>query len=77
MICKAELSPVELQSLEWVIQFWNALRVCDDPGATTWEVLDSLEKEVAECLYGSEPVAVDTVKSLTAQAALLISGYSS
>jgi hypothetical protein len=36
--------------LEDLIDFWNKLRVLDDPGGTTWSVLEELEREVTDCL---------------------------
>jgi len=74
-----ELSPDDPQVTDarrqQLIEFWNELRTCGDPGATTWEVLESLELQVTECLY-HDPPNVGGAESLTAQAALLIEGCS-
>jgi hypothetical protein len=73
----AELSPDDPQSTarcQQLIGFWNGLRTCGDSGATTWEVLDALENEVTGCLYRSPP-DIGQAESLTAQAALLIAGF--
>ena len=76
--CSPELSPGALQALDArmkrITAFWNELHTCGDPGATTWDVLESLENKVTECLYRSPP-DVSSAESLTAQAALLISGF--
>jgi len=76
--CSTGLSPGELQALDArlkrIADFWNGLHTCGDPDATTWEVLESLENEVTECLYRSPP-NVGCAESLTAQAALLIAGF--
>ena len=58
-----------------IIHFWNELHTCGNPGATTWEVLESLEMEVMECLYRRSPPDTVRAESLTAQAALLIDGF--
>jgi hypothetical protein len=39
--------------IDLVIDFWNALRVNNDPGSTNWEVLEDLERQVTECLDSS------------------------
>lgn len=73
-----ELSPDDPQATDarrqQLIEFWNELRTCGHSGATTWEVLDALENEVTGCLYRSPP-DIDRAESLTAQAALLIAGF--
>ena len=56
-----------------LIEFWNELRTCGDPGATTWVVLESLERQVTECL-DHDPPNVGGAESLTALAALLMMG---
>jgi hypothetical protein len=58
-----------------IVDFWNGLRVCGDPGATTWEVLEPLEQLVTEYL-DHDPPDIRWAESLTAQAALLIEGRS-
>ena len=73
-----ELSPDDPKATDFLrqqlVEFWNELRTCGDSGATTWEVLDLLEKDVTECLYRSPP-DIARAESLTAQAALLIAGF--
>lgn len=53
--------------------FWNALSCQEDPGETTWGVLDSLRAEVSDCL-SRDPADVAQAASLTAKAAALIAG---
>lgn len=76
--CSTGLSPGESQAPDarWkrVTCFWNELHTCGQPGATTWEVLESLENEVTECLYRNPP-DIGLAESLTAQAAALIAGF--
>ena len=73
----AELSPDDPQASEarrqQIIDFWNVLRTCGDPGATTWEVLEPLERQVTEYL-DDDPPDIRGAESLTALAALLIAG---
>jgi hypothetical protein len=75
----AELSPDDPQSFESrrqkIVDFWNVLRTCGDPGATTWEVLDPLELQVTEYL-DRDPPDVRGAESRTALAFLLIAGCS-
>ena len=54
-------------------EFWNRLRVCEEPGATTWDVLEPLEREVAEALV-QRPPDLDRADAATAQALFRISG---
>lgn len=56
-----------------IADWWNSLRVSEDPGATTWEVLDGLEREVTDCL-AVEPQDMSRAESLTALAILLVAG---
>jgi hypothetical protein len=56
-----------------LIEFWNELRTCGNSGATTWEVLESLERQVTECL-DQYPPDIGAAESLTALAALLMTG---
>jgi hypothetical protein len=73
----AELSPDDPQSVEarrqQVIDFWNDLRTCGDPGETTWEVLEPLERQATEYL-DDDPPNLRGAESVTAYAALLIAG---
>ena len=74
-----ELSPDDPQATDarrqQLIEFWNELRTCGNSGATTWEVLESLERQVTECL-DHDPPDVGGAESLTARAALLMMGQS-
>lgn len=56
--------------LRWITEFWNELRTHDDPGVTIWEVLEPIERQVADCL-AAEPPNLVLAKSLTANAMLL------
>jgi hypothetical protein len=61
------------EQIDFIVDFWNALRIDDDPGSTTWEVLEDLERQVTECLDGVLP-DIDSAWGLTAQAMLLMTG---
>jgi hypothetical protein len=63
------------ERIQRIVDFWNALRASDTPGTTTWDVLEPLEQLVTEYL-DHDPPDVGWAESLTAQAALLIAGYS-
>jgi hypothetical protein len=65
--------PDEQQRLQGIIAFWNALSCREDAGETTWGVLEELQAQVAECLC-QEPANLKEAESLTAQAALLMTG---
>ena len=71
------LSPDDPQIVEarrqQLVEFWNELRTCGDPGATTWEVLEPLERQATEYL-DNDPPDIRGAESTTAQAALLIAG---
>ena len=73
----AELSPDDPQTTDarcqQIIDFWNGLRTSGDPGATTWEVLESLERDVTEFL-DRDPPNIRAAQSLTALAGLLMAG---
>jgi len=60
---------------QWIIDWWNAFSVCDRPGGTTWEVLDDIQRQVAECL-SREPPDLVNAESLTARAMILMDGLS-
>ena len=59
--------------LQMIISFWNGLSVYSDAGETTWGVLDELRTQVSDRLSRT-PADIDVAMSLTALAALLISG---
>ena len=77
MATQLDLSPDGKEALEvrlrQVVDWWNDLRLGDDPGATTWEVLENLEREVTQCLE-RRPRDLNKAESLTAYAMLLIAG---
>jgi hypothetical protein len=56
-----------------IVEFWNRLRVCEELGTNDWEVLESLERQVTECLV-RDPPSYDEASSLTALAMLKIAG---
>ena len=57
-----------------IVEFWNSLRVCDETGQTSWEVLEPLEREVTECLRQNDSSGIDQAESKTALAQILILG---
>ena len=65
--------PDRLYLVPIIVDFWNRLRVCDETGKTSWEVLEPLEREVTECL-SSSPRDLGRAWSITAKAMLLITG---
>lgn len=58
-----------------IAEWWSELRICGESGATTWEDLELLEREVTDCL-ALDPPDVCHAESLTALAMLRISGCS-
>lgn len=66
----------EQERIDWIVEFWNALRINDDPGSTNWEVLENLECQVTGCL-AVQPPDVDRAERLTANAMLLMTGQMS
>ncbi len=54
-------------------EFWSRLRIEDELGATTWGVLEPLEREVTEALR-SDPPDIRRADDATAKAMFLISG---
>ncbi len=54
-------------------EFWNQIHVCEDPGATTWDVLERLEREATEAL-AQQPPHLKRADAATAEAMLRISG---
>jgi len=59
--------------LRQVIDFWNVFSCLPDAGGTTWGVLEEVQAQVSDCL-SREPPDLARAESLTAYAALLISG---
>ena len=41
--------------IQHIVDWWNALRISDDPGAAIWEELERLEHEVTDCLAKQSP----------------------
>lgn len=56
-----------------ITDFWNQLRVEDEPGATTWGVLEPLEREVTEAMQQNPP-DIRRAQAVTADAMFRISG---
>lgn len=54
-------------------EFWSQLRVSEELGATNWDVLEPLEREVTEALEKDPPDFV-LADSATVKAYCLISG---
>jgi hypothetical protein len=59
--------------LRGIQDFWNELRISGDSGATSGEVLETIERQVTECLALGRP-DINRAESLTAKACLLIAG---
>ena len=56
-----------------IVDWWNLLAICENSGATTWEVLDSIGLEVTDCL-SCDPPDEGRAWSLTAKANMLLTG---
>ena len=68
------LKPTEYERKHRLItEFWTALYDDGDAGATTWEALDRLRDRVTTAL-GERPPDLGLAESLTARAAMLITG---
>jgi len=63
------------QRIRAVSDWWSQLDVCGEPGATTWEVLETLRQQVTDCL-SKDPPDIDEAESLTAIAQLRMTGQS-
>lgn len=57
-----------------LVHFWQELLNGDDPGSTTWEVLEYFYARVSRCM-GQSPPDVALAEALTAQAMLHIAGH--
>jgi len=72
-----KLLSVKPPEYEWkyrlICEFWTALYDEGDAGATTWEALDRLRDRVTT-LLDERPPDLGLAESLTARAALMISG---
>jgi hypothetical protein len=56
-----------------IIDWWTALEMSGDAGATDWEVLDDLRDCVTQYL-GFDPLGLDEAERATAKAMILVSG---
>ena len=61
------------ERIRQIVEFWSQLRVSEELGATTWDVLESLERIVTEALAKRRP-DLDEAEAATAQALFYISG---
>ena len=68
------LSVEDRERVRRIAEFWNDYATCGDSGETSREVLEELQQEVTDCLYGNPP-DIDCAEGLTARAMLLIAGY--
>ncbi len=59
--------------IQRIVEFWNDVGFRDDAGATTWDVLRSLERVVSESLMNSPP-NLPKADAVTARAARLLDG---
>jgi hypothetical protein len=59
--------------LRLIVDFWSAISISGETGATDRATLEGIEREVAEVFYRDRP-DVDQAESLTAMAFHLISG---
>jgi hypothetical protein len=70
-----ELSSETEEEIQWIIEFWNQLSICDELGATTRRELESIERQVTECL-DKRHRDIATAASLTALAMLILDSQS-
>lgn len=63
----------EQERIDSIVEFWNAVRINDDPGSTNWGVLENLERQVTDCLT-VQPPDVNYAVRMTALAMLLMTG---
>jgi hypothetical protein len=63
----------EMARREQLLEWWSHIRIAHDPGATTREVLGSLERQVIDCLMADAP-RLSEAESATAKALMLIAG---
>lgn len=61
------------ERIRLIVDFWTQLAVCEDSGATTWEVLEDLERKVTDCLDRTPP-QLGRAESLTAEAICRMTG---
>lgn len=63
----------EARIKERIVAFWNELRVTEDIGVTSWEVLETIEREVTECLNHAPP-DIGRAMTLTLGAQFMVVG---
>jgi hypothetical protein len=68
-----EYPPDHTERWKAIAAFWNAVSSADDPGETTWEVLEDLQRQVTECRMRVPP-DIGWAEALTALAALKLTG---
>jgi hypothetical protein len=78
MTSGARLSPVTNQQkvddkIREICDFWSRLHVCEETGATTWDVLERLERDATEAL-AKQPPDLKRADAATAEALLRITG---
>ena len=71
-----ELSAEDREILHKLVGIWTDLRNGEDTGATTWEVLEQLERDVTDALSHATP-DVRRAERLTAKAMFLMVGFES
>jgi AAA+ ATPase superfamily predicted ATPase len=59
--------------LQFIADFWSALGVSGETGATDWATLEKLERQVTDAMYGKTP-NIKLAESLTSEAFLRIAG---
>ena len=57
-----------------IVDYWNALSVCDDSGGTSWDVLDDIRTKVTELLSTGQPDDLTKAERLTGKAEFLRRG---
>ena len=56
-----------------ISEFWSQINFCEDSGATTWDVLERLQREATEAL-DQQPPDLKRADAATAEAMLRIAG---
>lgn len=67
-------SACAIQMNKALAEFWNRIRVCEDPGGTSWDVLEPIEQEVTELLWRGTVEDIRRASRLTAKAEYLWRG---
>ncbi len=63
---------IDPELTEGLIVFWNEFSVLENPGGTTWDVLEELQRRVTDCLARGTPQDLLLAHRLTAQAICLL-----